>query len=165
MDSLVHTETYHPLLGIRLKPSCEPVLSWLPACAVHRLQHASSPQSARWTGPQGGACRAQTATGIIALRCAPRIPAHNSISEYIPVYTGIYQSVHSIYRYIPVCTVHAQVYAAIYAVYTSIYRRYIPVCTQYIPVYTCLYSPWASPRDFPGDLSAWLSALNRAASL
>ena len=34
MYSLVHTEIYHPLLGIRLKLSCGPVLSRLPACAV-----------------------------------------------------------------------------------------------------------------------------------
>ena len=45
--SSVHTEIYHPLLGIRLKPSCEPVLSRLPACAVHCSWRPSSPQSAR----------------------------------------------------------------------------------------------------------------------
>jgi hypothetical protein len=48
MYSLGYTEKYHPLLGIRLKPSCEPVLSRLPACAVHRLRLSSSPQH----GPQ-----------------------------------------------------------------------------------------------------------------
>ena len=71
--SMVHTEIYHPLLGIRHEPSCEPVLSRLPACAVHRLRHPSSPQSARWTGPQGGACHAQTATATGWLRryCCP----------------------------------------------------------------------------------------------
>ncbi len=67
---------------------------------------------------------------IIALRCAPRNPAPNSISEYIPVYTCIYQSVHSITQYIPVCTVPGQVYPSIYQytlVYTGLYSVYLGI--------------------------------------
>jgi len=73
MHSLVYIEMYHPLLWIRIEPSCEPVLSRLPSCATHRWQHPASLQSDRSTGPQGGACRAQTATATGWLRryCCP----------------------------------------------------------------------------------------------
>ena len=51
MHSLVYIEMYHPLLWIRIEPSCEPVLSRMYACAAHRSQHPASSQSDRSTGP------------------------------------------------------------------------------------------------------------------
>ena len=98
---------------------------------------------------------------IIASRCAPRNPAHNSISEYIPVYTCIYLSVHSIKQYIPVCTVPGQVYPSIYQytlVYTGLYTVYLGI---YYSVQSLDKSPGLSrglKRDVAGLKRADLSA-------
>ncbi len=51
---VVHTQTYHPLLRIRLEESCCSVLSLLLACSVHLPPPPSSFQSARRSGPQAG---------------------------------------------------------------------------------------------------------------
>ncbi len=85
---------------------------------------------------------------IIALRCAPRNPAHNSISEYIPVYTCIYQSVHSIKQYIPVCTVSGQVYPSIYQ-YTLVYTIYWSVLSIFWYIQLCTV-PGQVPGTFQG---------------
>ena len=90
MYSLGYTEIYHPLLGIRLKPSCEPILSRLPACAVHRLRLSSSPQSARWTGPQGGAYCAQTSINIVHHGMYCYIPTQTkNMSQHVPQLTNL----------------------------------------------------------------------------
>ncbi len=113
------------------------------------------------SGSQPSGSGAVEGSGIIASRCAPRNPAHKSISEYIPVYTCIYLSVPSIKQYIPVCTVPGQVYPSIYQytlVYTGLYTVYLGI---YYSVQSLDKSPGLSrglKRDVAGLKRADLSA-------
>ena len=55
MHIMLYTSIYHPLLRIRLEPSCKPVLARLHACAGLWLKYQPAfRESARWTGPPGG---------------------------------------------------------------------------------------------------------------
>ena len=144
----VYTKLYYVQLGIYWEI---PPFTWNQAQAVLRARFVSAARL----------CRASLATFFLSPvcstdrpprrglprpnchshGCAPRNPAHKSISEYIPVYTSIYQSVHSIKQYILVCTQYISVYTGIsryipdILLYTSIswsihsLSRYIPVCT------------------------------------
>ena len=125
-----------PLRSCPSRPSINLLIAPSMLAASCPAKYSSSPWSwghGLWSsssGPQSWGSGAVEGSCIIASRCAPRNPAHNSISEYIPVYTCIYLSVHSIKQYIPVCTVPGQVYPSIYQytlVYTGLYTVYLGI--------------------------------------
>ena len=151
-----------PLRSCPSRPSINLLIAPSMLAASGPAEYSSSPWSwghGLWSsssGSQPSGSGAVEGSGIIASRCAPRNPAHKSISEYIPVYTSIYQSVHSIKQYILVCTQYISVYTGIsryipdILLYTSIswsvhsLSRYILLCTVPRQV------PWTFPGTFPG---------------
>ena len=112
-----------PLRYCTCRPSINLLIAPSITAASGPAEYSSSPRSwGHWlwsssSGSQPSGSGAVEGWGIIESRCVPRNPAHNSISEYITVKIGIYQSVHSIYRYI---LIYTGLYI-LYTVYTGIY--------------------------------------------